>query len=384
MLTLLSYIFIKNREDYENSEVRKMYGMLSGALGIFLNLFLFVFKLIAGIASHAVSIIADAFNNLSDAASSIVILLGFRMAGYKPDKEHPYGHGRVEYLSGVIVSLLIVVMAVEIIQTSFEKNSSSLSVTSLSIAALLVSIAVKIYMFIYNLIWSKRIKSLSMRAAALDSISDVVSTAAVLAALLISQKTGLNLDRIMGILVGLLILYTGLSSLKDTVDPLIGREPDAGFVEKIKDIALSFDDVKGVHDVVVHDYGPGKVMISLHIEVPADQTVYRAHVTADECEKELEKELGCMAVIHMDPYDAGSIRTREIKLFIRDFLKDIDGDITIHDFQEGSNGDMKSISFDILIPFESNADDHITTERLLTKLKERYPEYEYSVRIDKF
>ena len=269
MITFMASLFIKDSKNYKEPSVRQAYGVLSGAVGIGLNILLFFGKWLAGTISGSIAITADAFNNLSDAGSSIITLIGFRLSGQEPDPEHPFGHGRMEYISGLLVSVAILVMGFELIGSSIGKLRSPEPIESsaLVFGILIASILVKLYMFFYNHSLSKKIESAAMKATSVDSLSDTVATTLVLIATLISKYTGLLLDGWFGILVGLFILYTGGSTLKETIDLLLGQPPKQEFIDEVKEIVLGHSMVHGVHDLIVHDYGPGRVMISLHAEV---------------------------------------------------------------------------------------------------------------------
>lgn len=302
MITFLASLFIKDRRNYDSPAVRQAYGVLSGAVGIGLNILLFLGKWIAGTLSGSIAITADAFNNLSDAGSSIITLIGFRLSGQAPDPEHPFGHGRMEYISGLLVSVAILVMGFELIWSSFGKlrDPEPIESSALVLGILLASILVKVYMFYYNRSLSKKLDSAAMKATSVDSLSDTVATTLVLIATVISKYTGLILDGWFGILVGIFIVYTGGSTLKETIDLLIGQPPKKEFIDEIREIVLGHSLVYGVHDLIVHDYGPGRRMISLHAEVAVDGDIQDIHEQIDHIEHELQEKLNCSATIHMD------------------------------------------------------------------------------------
>ena len=313
MIELLAKRFIRDRENLKDPAVRRAYGTLCGAVGIALNVLLFLGKFFAGTVSGSIAITADAFNNLSDAGSSAVTLLGFRLAGKKPDPEHPFGHGRIEYVSGLIVAGLILLMGVELVKTSVGKilHPEAVDLTAAALVILAVSVAVKIYMGLYNRAVGRRIDSPAMLATAKDSFSDAAATSAVLAATLVGKFTGLKIDGWVGLLVAGLILRAAWEAAQETLSPLLGQAPDDEFVRRIEDIVMGHEGVLGIHDLVVHDYGPGRVMISLHAEVPAEGNILELHDVIDNAEMALQKELGCEAVIHMDPVVTGDGVTAE-------------------------------------------------------------------------
>ena len=354
MIELLARLFIRGRDTLAPSALRQAYGQLCGVVGIGLNLLLFAVKFFAGTLSGSIAITADAFNNLSDAGSSLVTLLGFRLAGRKPDPEHPFGHGRMEYISGLVVAGLILLMGVELFKSSLKKILQPEAIVSspLVLLILALSVAVKLYMFYYNRAIGKRIKSSAMTATATDSLSDAVSTTAVLVATLVAQFTGLNIDGWVGMLVALFILFSAYKAAKETLSPLMGQTPEPEFVEHIQQIVLSYPEVQNVHDLVVHDYGPGRVMISLHAEVPADGDLLQLHDVIDNIEHRLKKELGCMAVIHMDPIVTNDAHTTALRQAVAEQVKTIDPRLTIHDFRIVPGPSHTNLIFDVVVPYD--------------------------------
>lgn len=377
MFGILSRLFIKNGKNYENPEVRRAYGTLSGALGIFLNIILFAGKLTAGIISGSVAIVADALNNLSDAGSSVITLIGFHMAGQKPDKGHPFGHGRIEYISGLIVSMLIILMGFELGKSSVEKIITPTG-TEFSIIAVIIlaaSILVKLYMCFYNRSVGKKISSPAMMATAADSLSDCVATTVVLACTLITKFTGTDFDGICGTAVAIFIFIAGIRAAKDTIDPLLGVPPTEEFVNEIGETVMSHKGVLGFHDLVVHDYGPGRRMISLHAEVPADEDLLKTHDTIDNIERELSVKLGCDAVIHMDPIETDDKITMETRRKIAELVKIIDERVTIHDFRMVTGPTHTNVIFDIVVPYEvkrPEAEIRRDIERMVKTLDSNY------------
>ena len=377
MFGILSRLFIKNGKNYENPEVRRAYGTLSGALGIFLNIILFAGKLTAGIISGSVAIVADALNNLSDAGSPVITLIGFHMAGQKPDKGHPFGHGRIEYISGLIVSMLIILMGFELGKSSVEKIITPTG-TEFSIIAVIIlaaSILVKLYMCFYNRSVGKKISSPAMMATAADSLSDCVATTVVLACTLITKFTGTDLDGICGTAVAIFIFIAGIRAAKDTIDPLLGVPPTEEFVNEIGETVMSHKGVLGFHDLVVHDYGPGRRMISLHAEVPADEDLLKTHDTIDNIERELSVKLGCDAVIHMDPIETDDKITMETRRKIAELVKIIDERVTIHDFRMVTGPTHTNVIFDIVVPYEvkrPEAEIRRDIERMVKTLDSNY------------
>ena len=371
MVQLFARIFIKDYEKTDQPAVRQAYGILCGAIGIGFNVLLFAGKFLAGLISNSIAITADAFNNLSNAGSSLITLIGFKMAGQKPDTEHPFGHGRIEYLTGLLVSLLILLMGFELIKSSFTKilHPEKTECTLLVIVILLVSIGVKLYMYLYNRTTGKKIDSTAMLATATDSFSDMLSTAVVLAATLTGKFCGLPVDGWCGLLVGLFILYAGFGAAKDTISPLLGQPPQKEFVQRIESIVLSHPQVLGIHDLIVHDYGPGRVMISLHAEVPAAGDMLHLHDAIDNIERELNRELHCEAVIHMDPIMNDDEQTQELKETITAYLHELDPALNLHDFRIVKGPTHTNIIFDILVPFHFHHSDSEITRIMEDKIR---------------
>ena len=380
MITLLAKVFIKDCKNTRDLSVRHAYGVLCGAFGIFLNIVLFGIKFSAGVISGSVSIMADAFNNLSDAGSSVVSMVGFKMAGQKPDPDHPFGHGRIEYLTGLVVSMIIILMGVELLKSSVEKIIyPELPVfTPLVAIILVISIIVKLYMFLYNSKTAKKIGSAAMKATALDSFMDSLSTLVVLACALISHYTGLYIDGWCGLAVSAFVLYAGISSAKDTIDPLLGSKPSKEYVDKIEKFVMSFDEVIGIHDLVVHDYGPGRVMISLHAEVSADSNILEVHDTIDNIERRMNEILGCSCVIHMDPVVTGDVATEKMKKLCYLIAKSVDERFTIHDFRMVKGPSHTNLIFDVVAPFDCKLSEEEIKNTICAKV-ESLPGNHYAV-----
>ena len=384
MIEFLARVFIRHRDTLSPSALRQAYGQLCGAVGIGLNLLLFAGKLFAGTISGSIAITADAFNNLSDAGSSVVTLLGFRLAGRKPDPEHPFGHGRMEYISGLAVAGLILLMGVELGKSSLKKILSPEEIVSspLVLAILAVSVAVKLYMFYYNRSIGRKIKSAAMSATATDSLSDAVSTTAVLMATLVGQLTGLNIDGWVGLLVALFILFSAYKAAKETLSPLLGQTPDPEFVDRIEQIVLSYPEVLNVHDLIVHDYGPGRMMISLHAEVSADGDLLQLHDVIDNAEHRLKKELGCMAVIHMDPIITNDAHTDALRMAVAEKVKSIDPRLTIHDFRTVPGSTHTNLIFDVVVPYDVKLTADEVRRRIGALVKELDENYFAVVQVD--
>lgn len=385
MITLFSSLFIKNKNNVESPAVRKSYGVLCGAVGILLNLCLFAGKFFAGFLSRSIAITADALNNLSDAGSSLITLIGFQMAGQKPDIHHPFGHGRIEYISGFLVSIAIILMGFELVKSSVVKilHPEQISSDPLVIGILIASICVKLYMAFYNTAVSKKIDSAAMKATATDSLSDSLSTLVVLISTLVCKFTHLNIDGYCGVLVGLFILYAGYSAAKDTISPLLGQPPKREFIEQIESLVNSYQGVLGIHDLIVHDYGPGRVMVSLHAEVDSKGSIMEIHDMIDNIEKELAKECHCEAVIHMDPILVNDPLTDSLHKQIENMLLSLDATVKLHDFRVVSGPTHTNIIFDVLLPFDFKMSDEETVAYLQKEIQRINENYYAVIQIDK-
>ena len=362
MVEFFAKHFIENKSYPTQTAKREAYGVLCGIAGILWNLLLFAGKITAGLISSSIAIVADAFNNLSDAASSVITLIGFRLAGQKPDPNHPFGHGRIEYISGLIVSMIILLMGLELFKSSVEKilhpELPAFSATVLVI--LILSILVKLYMAFYNHRIGKRIQSPSISATALDSLSDCVATSFVLIAAVIGHFTSVAIDGWCGLIVSGLILFAGFQAAKDTINPLLGQPPEPEFIDRIQEIVLSYPEIDAIHDLIVHNYGPGRTMISLHAEIPNDSDINEIHDVIDNAEKRLSQELDCSAVIHMDPVAVNDPETHRLRTEVSKLLKQIDPRITLHDFRIVSGPTHTNLIFDIQAPTDLKS----TTEQL--------------------
>ena len=381
MICFLAKFFIKDYERVEDPVVRQSYGILSGAMGIAFNIILVIIKMTAGMISGSIAIVSDALNNLSDVISSVVTLLGFKLSGQEADEEHPFGHGRLEYVAGLIVSLLIIIMAVELIQSSIGKirDPKELVFTPTVGIILGVSILIKLIMFLANLQASKVIKSATLKSTAMDSISDVFSTGIVLISVLVYHFRGINIDGIAGIIVGLFILKTGIDAARDTISPLLGETADKEFVDDIKATVLSHNDILGVHDLIVHNYGPGRIIMSIHTEVTADMSLVEAHDLIDEIEKELKAKYNCIAVIHIDPVSDSDVENRDIKRWLQLVLEEIDPALKFHDCRIVRHKDEDPrVAFDLEVPYKYDIKDMIKD-----RIKFMAQGYELDITVDK-
>ncbi len=385
MIELLSRIFIKNRDKVNAPAVRRAYGTLCSVYGIFLNVLLFAGKYFAGVLSGSVAIVADAFNNLSDAGSSVISLLGFAIAGKKPDLDHPFGHGRAEYLAGLLLSALIVAMGVELGKSSIEKIISPEPVEAALLPALilLASILVKFYMSLYNKAVGKKINSPSMEATATDSLSDCIATTVVLLSMGISYFFHVNVDGWAGLLVAAFIIFAGYNAMRDTLSPLLGKAPDPELVKEIEETALSHPEIVGIHDLIIHDYGPGRGFVSLHAEVNGKGEIFELHDAVDQAEREIREKFGILATIHMDPIDCDNEQLNQLRDAVVDKLTEIDPRIKIHDFRMVPGPTHTNLIFDALVPADLKTTDGELSKRIADLVHSSWKKYYAVVDIDR-
>ena len=377
MIELLAKWFIPHRDSMENGALRRAYGTLCGAVGIGLNILLFMGKFFAGQLSGSIAVTADAFNNLSDAGSSAVTLLGFRLAGKKPDTDHPFGHGRIEYISGLIVAGLILLMGVELAKSSFDKilHPEEVTFSALAVVILAVSVAVKLYMWFYNRRIGGKLRSTAMEATAMDSLSDAAATFAVLLATLIGKWTGLAVDGYVGLLVALFILFSAYKAAKETLSPLLGQAPDPELVQRIRDIVAEHDTVVGIHDLVIHDYGPGRQMVSLHAEVPASGDILELHDVIDNIERELHEKLHVQAVIHMDPIVTDDAEVDALRRQVAELARQVEPRMTVHDLRVVRGTTHTNLVFDAVLPLDAAITPAEAARRIREKVSELDGDY---------
>lgn len=389
MFLLLNFIlskFIKNYDDTQNPEVRTACGNFSGVLGIILNMILFGAKLLSGILTASISVTADAFNNLSDAGSSVVTFLGFKLASRPADEEHPYGHGRYEYVAGLGISCAIVLVGAELLKSSVEKifkPEETTAITLLSVCILLGSICVKLFMFFFNRAMSKRISSSTLKATAMDSLTDCIATSVVLIGLGISAATGVNIDGWLGCAVASFILYTGISTFKESLSPLLGNTPDPRFIDEIRETVLSTELITGIHDLLVHDYGPGRCIISFHAEIPYDVDIMHAHDVIDRLERKIQEKYHCLVTIHMDPIAVSDEYTIELKEKIVESLADIDASLSLHDFRIVKSEEQQRVLFDLVVPPECKMKETDALNAVKAKIAQIDEKLELLIHIDK-
>ena len=374
--------------DWENTEdpaVRERYGVLSGGVGIFLNLLLSLGKFFAGVLTGSIAVTADAFNNLTDAGSSVVTLAGFKLAGRRADAGHPFGHGRMEYLAGLLVSLMILLVGVELGRTSVEKifHPEEVDFSLVSVAILGASILVKLWMGRFNKTLGRRIGSAAMEATAADSLSDAAATSAVLAGTLIGHFAQVSVDGWFGAAVAVFILRAGWGAAKDTIDPLLGSAPDPELVRQLRDLVLSHPEVVGMHDLVVHDYGPGRRLCSFHAEVPQDADILEAHDAIDHIEREIRETFGIEATVHMDPIATNDEQVNRLRARVADLAQAVEPGMTIHDFRVVRGPTHTNVIFDAVVPMGSRAGDEELRERLTRAVKALDPAFETVIQLDR-
>ena len=384
MIKLLAKIFIKNHNDYQNEKVRSQYGILCGAFGIFLNAVLFTLKFVFGTLAASVAMVADAFNNLSDAASSVVQILGFKLSTKKPDPDHPFGHGRIEYISGLVVSFLILYMGVALLKDSVlsimhpKKPDTSI----LSIVIMGIGVLVKLYMYLYNHLISRKIDSVAMDVVAKDSLNDVIPTGVVIIAIIGSRFTTLPLDGIGGVVVAAFILKTGFEAAADTVAPLLGTAPSSDFVYQIEEELMKHKPIIGMHDLVVHDYGPGRVMISLHAEVPGNLNIFSLHDVIDIAEHDISVRFNCHVVIHMDPVDTENKRLAELKEILAEEIVKVNPELKYHDVRMVPGDTHTNLIFDVVKPYSCILTDDQLKQVIHEAVHARCPDVYCAITVD--
>lgn len=376
--------FIKDYENTQDINVRASYGKLSGKIGILCNVFLFIGKFLAGTVSGSVSITADAVNNLSDAASSIISLIGFKMAEKPADEDHPYGHARYEYLSGLTVAVMIILIGFELFKTGFDKvlHPTAVDFSVISAVVLLISILIKLWMSLFNKSLGKKINSSALEATAADSRNDVISTAAVLSASVISHFLKINLDGYMGIAVAVFILYSGIGLVKDTLDPLLGKAPDPELVDYIQNKILSYDGVLGTHDLMIHDYGPGRKFASVHVEMAAEEDVLKSHDVIDNIERDFLANDSLNIIVHFDPIVTKDAIVNDLRSWLLEQVKSIDNRLSIHDLRVVPGTTHTNLIFDCVMPNSLNLSPSELKLKIRKLVNDKYPNYYCVITVD--
>ncbi|MBQ3225021.1 MAG: cation transporter [Oscillospiraceae bacterium] len=368
MTKLITRLFIKDAENTGNPAVRTRYGVVSSTVGIVCNLFLAVLKFILGILSHSIAVTADAANNLSDSASSVVTLVGFKLSSKPADREHPFGHGRIEYICALVIAFLVLLVGFELGKTSVSRITSGASATfsPFVVFGLFLSVCVKLWMSVFNKTLGKKINSSAMEAVSADSLSDALATGVTLISIIAAKFTALPVDGYIGILVSLLVMWAGIGIVRDTLTPLLGTAPDPELVKNIHDEILSYDKILGIHDLIVHEYGPGRIFASLHAEVSSTENIMDSHGLIDLIESEVSKKLGIEILIHMDPLEVENEEVCRIRDDVYGALRKLDSSFSMHDFRIVPSGDFKNILFDVVIPIDYPAPDDTVSAMVIT------------------
>ncbi|MDY6013179.1 cation diffusion facilitator family transporter [Clostridium sp.] len=379
--------FIKNSENTKDKKVRSKYGFLGGIVGIITNLILFIIKFTVGMLVFSIAVTADAFNNLSDAASSVITIVGFKMANRPADKEHPFGHGRIEYLSALIVAFMVMLVGVQFVKSSFEKilNPEPTQFEWVPFILLIISIFLKLWLSRFNKFIGEKINSSALKASSVDALGDVFTSTSVAISLLVSKFTSFPIDGYIGIIVALVIVYSGFSLVRETINPLLGEAPDPELVKDIESMMLSYDNIIGIHDLIVHNYGPGRCMASAHAEIPSDIDVITIHNIIDKAEREISEKLNIYLVIHMDPI---CLSDDEIKKAYKEVEKIIKYNPLIksmHDFRIVGEGDEKNLIFDVVVYSKSlnklMSEDQLKND-ITKSIKELHPNYNCIITVD--
>lgn len=379
--------FIKDSSNFKDDKVRNSYGIVGGVVGILVNIILFIIKLSIGIIASSIAVMADAFNNLSDAASSLITILGFKLSNKPADREHPFGHGRIEYLSALIVAFMVMLVGLQFIKSSFERmvNPTPVVFELIPFILLFISIFFKVWLSKFNKFIGEKINSAALKAASTDALGDVFTSTCVVISLLASKFTAFPIDAYIGMVVALFILYSGFNLVRDTINPLLGEAPDPELVASINKMVLSYDNILGTHDLIVHNYGPGKCMASIHAEIPGDISVVTIHEIVDKAEREISKALKIYLVIHIDPICTIEGESKEAYEKILSIIKQYDYLESIHDFRVVGEGEHKNLIFDIVI--DSSKESHISDEELIkiisNEVKKYHPFYNCVITIDK-
>ncbi len=371
MIQFLVQKFIPNWQDTKNPSVRERYGVLAATVGIFSNLLLFLIKILAGLLAGSISIIADAVNNLSDAGSSVITMLAFKISGKPADPKHPYGHARMEYISGMAVSFIIIFLGLQLMGSSFDKilHPQAISLSALTYLILIISVLVKLWQGIFNRKLGKQIASESLQATASDSLNDVIATSAVLISAVFYHFTQIPIDGWIGLLVAGFITFSGIKLVIETGNPLLGEAPDPEFIQKLGSSIMGYEGVIGMHDLQVHSYGPGQVFATVHAEVPANVDILVSHDIIDNIEREVGADLGINLVIHMDPVVTDNEQINLLREQIAQIVKSVDTDLSMHDFRAVSGPSHTNLVFDVVVPPGFEMDDERVTQVISEKAK---------------
>ena len=384
MTNFLIKLLIKDKDNVQDREVREKYGMLSSITGIIVNILLSVFKLIIGVLAGSMSIISDALNNVSDAGSSIITMVGFKMSQKKVDSDHPWGHGRMEYITALFVDILIILVGFELLQSSVDKiiHPELPNISNVTIILLVVAIFAKLWLFLFYRKIAKKINSAAIKGTAYDSISDSISTLAVLISAIVARFAGISIDGYVSLLVSIFILITGIKAVKEIVDLLLGQKPDLEYVKAIEEFAKKYDTIEGIHDIMVHDYGPGRKIVSFHAEIPANSDICRAHDIIDQMEQDIFEEFGCITTIHMDPIVVDDEEINSMKKKAEEIVKNMNEKYSIHDFRMTDGGERINLIFDLVVPTDEKADKEELIKTIQQELKKENEKYFAVIKVE--
>ncbi|MDD2211786.1 MAG: cation diffusion facilitator family transporter [Clostridia bacterium] len=377
---------IKNYQDLRNTKVREQYGKMSSIVGILVNVFLFMIKFTVGTLFHSVAVVADAVNNLSDAGSSVISLVSFKLSSKPADEKHPFGHERIEYIASSLVAVFILLLGVELLKTSFNKifHPDKIEFSLVVVGVLLFSIAAKLWLYRFNIALGKLIDSSMLKATAVDSFSDVLATSSVLLATIFSPLLGFQLDGYVGIIVSVLIMISGINILKETLDSLLGQVPSGELVELIDSYVRKHDGVLGIHDLVVHNYGPRRYFASVHIEVDAKENILVSHDLIDNIERDIAQDLGIHLVIHLDPIITDDPFVNELRELTAEVVSGVDDSLSMHDFRVVKGVTHSNLIFDVVIPHQCKKSDSEVTTEITQKIKEKDKSLYTVITIDRF
>lgn len=379
--------FIKNNSNVKDDRVRNSYGVFGGIIGILVNVLLFIIKLSVGLLVSSIAIMADAFNNLSDAASSLITILGFKLSNKPADREHPFGHGRIEYLSALIVAFMVMLVGLQFIKSSFERiiNPTPVTFELIPFTLLFISIFLKVWLSRFNKFIGDKINSAALKASSVDALGDVFTSTCVVISFLAANFTTFPIDGYIGMIVAIFIVYSGFNLVKDTINPLLGEAPDPELVNNINEMVLSYDNILGTHDLIIHNYGPGKCMASIHAEIPSDMSVVTIHEIVDKAEREISTELRIYLVIHIDPICIIEGEVKEAYDEILSLIEENDYIESIHDFRIVGEGEIKNLIFDLVVDpsKEFPVPDAELIDIISKKIQEYHPHYNCIITIDK-
>ena len=383
MTNLLIKLFIKDN-DVSNLGTRGKYGMLSSATGIVVNIFLSIVKLVIGIIANSISIISDALNNITDVGSSVVTMIGFKISQKKIDKDHPWGHGRMEYITAFIVDIIILMVGFELLKSSIDKiiHPELPAVNNVTIIILVIAVLTKLWLFLFYKKIAKMIDSNAIKGNAYDSISDSISTLVVLISAVVAKLCGVSIDGYASLIVSVFILFTGYKAIKETVDLLLGMKPDPEFIKDIEDEAKKYEMISGIHDIMVHDYGPGRKIVSFHAEVPADGDICKVHDIIDQMEQDLFEKFNCITTIHMDPIVVDNKEINDMRDFTEKIVKELNSEFSIHDFRMTDGGKRVNLIFDLVVPRDKEYDKEEIIKNVQQKIHEKDKKYFAVIKVE--